>query len=267
MEKFFLNVIQYCMEVIIFLILMFILTKFFKRNKRKPYRLFDLHEYFPQDEVHSLKQIFYLIMMGLCFVDILYTLIFMGSDIVYFALYDILLSLYIASKMDKSSWKNKILVLILIPYASLSYLMFHYNLVGIMGIIHILIFIYFIKKYHDKFREYTTSNSLGFAIILLFLIVFFSFFTTQLFENVNPVDSLAMVSNAFTSNGYAVLGTTILGKVNAIILVWSGYILSGVGTATLTAAILVRYFNNRLREVNDKLETMEELIRQNNGKD
>ena len=46
-----------------------------------------------------------------------------------------------------------------------------------------------------------------------------------------------MVSNAFTSNGYAILGTTPGGKINSVILVWSGYIISGAATATLTAAI------------------------------
>ena len=49
-----------------------------------------------------------------------------------------------------------------------------------------------------------------------------------------------MVSNAFTSNGYAVLGKTPGGILTSIFLVWSGYILSGVGTATLAGAIVHR---------------------------
>ena len=67
-----------------------------------------------------------------------------------------------------------------------------------------------------------------------------------------------MVSNAFTSNGYAVLGTSPIGKLNSLFLVWGGYILSGVGTATLSAALVARHFNK-------KFETLEELIKNNNA--
>ena len=61
-----------------------------------------------------------------------------------------------------------------------------------------------------------------------------------------------MVSNAFTSNGYTVLGTTGLGKADAIFLVWSGFLLSCVGTATLTLGLTVKYYNKRF----DKMEEM-----------
>ena len=128
---------------------------------------------------------------------------------------------------------------------------------GVLDFIHLPVFAYFIKVYYDKFREYTSANGLGIAILLLFVIIFFSFLFTQFTESVNPLDSLVMVSNAFTSNGYAVLGHSIPGKINSVVLVWSGYILSGVGTATLTAGILIRHFNSRFEE-------LEELIKKNN---
>ncbi len=77
-----------------------------------------------------------------------------------------------------------------------------------------------------------------------------------------------MVSNAFTSNGYAILGTTIAGKINALILVWGGYVLSGVGTATLTAAILMKHFNHKFeenerlnKELKESIQNLEELIK------
>ena len=71
-------------------------------------------------------------------------------------------------------------------------------------------------------------------------------------------------SNAFTSNGYAVLGSSIPGKLNSIALVWGGYLLSGVGTATLTAAILINHFNNKIKHYDDKFEELEDLIKQIN---
>ena len=69
-----------------------------------------------------------------------------------------------------------------------------------------------------------------------------------------------MVSNAFTSNGYAILGSSIIGKINEIFLVWSGYLLSGVGTATLTAAILKRHFDIKDKELNDKIDKLDNKI-------
>ena len=95
---------------------------------------------------------------------------------------------------------------------------------------------------------------------ILFVIVFFSFIVTQIVEGVNPLDALVMVSNAFTSNGYAILGTSIPGKLNAIILVWGGYILSGVGTATLTAAILIKHFNHKFKETEEANNELNESI-------
>ena len=108
--------------------------------------------------------------------------------------------------------------------------------------------------YFDKFMEYTDSNGLGVTVILLFSIIFVSFFITQIVENKNPLDALVMVSNAFTSNGYAVLGNSILGKINSLFLVWGGYIISGAGTATLTAAILLKHFNKRVSELEKLIE-------------
>ncbi len=87
-------------------------------------------------------------------------------------------------------------------------------------------------------------------------------------EGVSPIDSIDMVSNAFTSNGYAILGSTTLGKVNSLLLVWSGYILSGVGTATLTVAILTKQFNKRIEKIEEKYEKsnieLKEMLEESN---
>ena len=128
-------------------------------------------------------------------------------------------------------------------------------LVGI-DILHVIAYLYFIKQYYGKFVKYTEDNSLGITIMLLFLMVFISFFVTIIVEDVTPINSLVMVSNAFTSNGYAVLGNTGLGKLNALFLVWAGFILSTVGTATLTVAIVMRH-------VNEKFDHLEDLVKRN----
>lgn len=251
------QILQFLIEIAVFLVLLVIFRFFYNKIRYNSHRLFNPTEYFPEEELHSLRQVFFLIMMGLCFINVLYSLIYVDQDLVYFVIFDILLSLYLATKLDKSSNKNKVLMLLLIPYGSLTYILFGNSLVGIMDLIHVPVFIYFMKQYYDKFIEYTESNGLGIAIILLFSIIFISFLLTQVDENVNALDSLVMVSNAFTSNGFTVLGTSILGKINSLVLVWSGYILSGVGTATLTAAILTRHFNKRFDE-------LEEMIKKNN---
>ena len=79
---------------------------------------------------------------------------------------------------------------------------------------------------------------------------------TMLVENVSPLDALVMVSNAFTSNGYADLGNSSVGKLNSLILVWSGFILSGVATATLAVAIVMKH-------VNEDFDRLEELVKKN----
>ena len=252
--------IMLIIDIVIFFALMVIFKYVYSKLKNNHSRILNPAEYFPEEELHSLRQIFYLIMMGFFFVIILYTLIFINEDLYIVGIIDIIISLYLAVNLDKSSLKNKLLLILIIPYGSLSFMLFGNTFIGILDLIHLPVFIYFIKLYYDKFREYTNSNSLGITIILLFTIVFISFFITQFTEGVNPLDSLVMVSNAFTSNGYAILGNSTVGKINSIILVWGGYLLSGVGTATLASAILIRYFNSRF-------EKLEKMIEENNKKD
>lgn len=261
MEWFYLDIAQYVIEIIIFLILMVVFRFILTWSKKSSFGFLKPQKYFPEEEIHNLKQISYLIMMGFCFIIILYSLVFINSDIIYFVIFDIIISLYLAITLDKSSLKNKILLILLIPYGSLTYILFGNSLIGIMDIIHVPVFIYFIKVYYDKFREYTSSNGLGLSIIILFALIFISFFTTQVFEGVSPLNSLVMVSNAFTSNGYAVLGNSTLGKINSILLVWGGYLLSGVGTATLASAILINHFKSKMEHYDERLDELENLIK------
>ena len=260
MDFVFAPILEFVIVIIIFLVLVDIGTFINNRFKNNPHSLLNSREYLPEEEIHTLKQVFYLAMMSFCFIDLLYSFItFSQYDIIYVAIFDIILSMFIAvTLIDKKSLKGKLLILLLVPYGSLNYLLFdQISLLYLIDLIHIFVLIYFIKIYYYKFREYSESNGLGIAVVLLFVLIFISFLFTQVFEGVNPLDSLVMVSNAFTSNGYAILGDSIMGKLNAIVLVWGGYILSGVGTATLTAALLTKHFNRRFDE-------LEELIRNNN---
>ena len=240
-------IFEFIVERILFMALVAVGSFALNKIRNSDNRYSNPHEFLPESEIHTLKQVFYLIMMSCSFVIVLYS--FMGEDLYYLSLFDIFLSVFIAITLDKSSLGNKVLLVLLVPFGSFSYLLFGYTLVGIIDLIHVPVFIYFIKYYYDKFNYYTKSHGLSLAIILLFTIVFFSFFLTQITEQKNPLDALVMVSNAFTSNGYAVLGKSIPGKLNSLLLVWSGYVISGAATASLTAAILIKHFNKRVENL------------------
>ena len=236
-------------ELVVFTVLMYLGIFLQKRIENSSNRFLNPEEFLPKDELDVLKQLFYLIMMASSFVIIIYTTVFVYNDIWYFVVFDVIISLIFAINLDRSSIKNKILILLFIPYASLAYLLFGLTVVGLVDFVHIVLLIYSIKFYYDNFKRFTEVNSLGLAVILLFIIIFISFFITQFAEHVNPLDSMVMVSNAFTSNGYSVLGRSTPGKINSIFLVWGGYLIASAGTATLTAAVLIRYFNKRLEQL------------------
>ena len=247
-------IFQFSVELIIFIVLTAVGVFILDKIRNSDNRYLNPQEFLPEDEIHTLKQVFYLILMSLCFVTVLYTLISTKSDIPYLSFFDICLSLYIAITLDKSSLKNKILLIIIVPFGSMSYFFFGYTLAGLVDFIHVPVFLYFVKYYYNKFNYYTESNGLSLAILLLFVIILFSFFLTQVTEGKNPLDALVMVSNAFTSNGYAVLGNSIPGKINSLFLVWGGYVISGVATASLTAAILIKHFNKRVEKLERIIE-------------
>jgi hypothetical protein len=164
---------------------------------------------------------------------------------------DIVVSIYLALKMDKDSRKDKVLLFLLIPFGSITALLFGDGIVVLLDLTHIIGYLYFIKVYFRKFIDYTENNGLGVTIILLFAIILVSFLFTILVENVSPMDSMTMVSNAFTSNSFDASGKNIIGKLNSLVLAWSGFILSGVGTATLTVSIVNEYVNRQFAEIKD----------------
>ena len=260
----FLIIYEFVIAILIFGVL-FIAGKFIsKKLKASNSRILNPLEYFPEEEVQTLKQVFYLVMMLIFFVFIIYIIVVRGNDFIGVAVVQLIVSLYIAFTLDYSSLKNKILFFLLIPYEAIALFVFNESLVFLpIYIMHVLVYAYLIKVYFDKFRKYTETNSLGITIILLFSIIFVTFLVTCIAESVDPLSSLVMVSNAFTSNGYAILGSTGVGKLTALILVWSGYTISGVGTATLTVAILSRHYKKRENELNKRLDELESLIKNN----
>lgn len=256
LENWFMSstLLQLFIEIILFLILTLIGVFIVKKKPITGNKYFNLKEYLPEEEIHTLRQVAYLSLMAACFVNVMYTLIYVNTDTIYFALLDITLSLYIAATIDKSTTIRKLFVLLLVPYGALHYLLFGSPLIGLIDLIHVPVFLYFMKYYYDKFDEYTESHSLGIAIILLYTVIFVSFIITSIVEAKTPLDAIVMVSNAFTSNGYSVLGHSTFGKINALILVWSGFLLSGVGTATLAVAIVMKYANDKFDHLEEKVK-------------
>lgn len=252
------TLLQLLVVIIVFLVLTLLGKAIYYKLKDRYGESINMNELLPEEEVHTLIQVFYLILMALCIVNIFYFLTGSEKDMVYFVIFDFALSLYFAVTLDLSSRKNKIVWVLLIPYGSLAYSLFGLSLVIFVDIIHIFVFIYLAKLNLDKFTQYTNSNGLGITIILLFLIIFAGFFITQYAEGVNALDSLVIVSNQFTGNGYAAFGDTVAGKINSLFLAWGGYILSGAGAATLTAALLIRHFRVKFEELKKLIEEGDE---------
>lgn len=251
---------QIVLAIIIFAVIFFIgkvVVKYLINNTTlKNSALFNIREYFPEEEIPALRQVYYLSMILIFTVTMMYILSSWGPETVNIAYIDIILSCFLATKIKPDSLKHKLMLVALVPFGSINFLIFGMTFVNLVDIIHAPMYLYFVKMYYQKFVEYTETNSLGITIILLYSIIFISFIVTMIVEKVSPLNSLVMVSNAFTSNGYSILGSSGWGKINALILVWSGFLLSGVGTATLTVAIVMKH-------VDKEFDRLEKLVKRN----
>ena len=76
----------------------------------KTSRLFNPAEYFPDEELSTIRQIFYLVIIVLIVVDILYSVVGWNQNIIIFSVFDILLSLHFAIHVNPDSSRNKILL-------------------------------------------------------------------------------------------------------------------------------------------------------------
>ena len=227
-------------------------------NRFKKSRLSNPLEYFPSEAVFLLKQVFYLAVIMVIIIICLYLTFDWNEGFYFIYLLDIVVSIYLALKMDKDSRKDKVLLFLLIPFGSITALLFGEGIVVLLDLTHIIGYLYFIKVYFRKFVDYTENNGLGITIILLFAIILISFLFTILVENVSPMDSMTMVSNAFTSNSFDTSGKNIIGKLNSLVLAWSGFILSGVGTATLAVSIVNNYVDRQFSEMKEFVKKKKE---------
>ena len=89
-------------------------------RKHRENRLFNPSEYLPEEEIHTLRQVFFLIVIAMSFTIIIYTLIALSirSFSNYFVFIDILLSLFVCMIIKKETAFEKFVFLSLIPYAS-----------------------------------------------------------------------------------------------------------------------------------------------------
>ncbi|WP_405296259.1 hypothetical protein [Methanobrevibacter sp.] len=224
----------------------------------KDSRILDPREYFPSEELLSLKQVFYLMMILLIVMICLYLTFDWNESLIFIYILDIVVSTYLALDMGKDTLKEKLLLFFLVPFGSLIGIVFGDGIIVLLDIFHIIGYLYFIKVYYRKFVKYTENNGLGITIVLLFVIILVSFLFTIVIEGVSPLDSMTMVSNAFTSNSFDASGNTIIGKINSLVLAWSGFILSGVGTATLAVSIVNRYVTSQFDEMKDLVKKKKE---------
>ena len=211
-------------------------------------------EYFPEEKLASLKQIFYLSMVFIFIIIDLY-LIFNWKDGSFpIFLLDIILSIYLVMSMSTDSLNDKIILFTLIPFGSINGIVFGDSSLIWIDLFHILGYFYFMQVYYRRFVKFTKSMGLGISVLLLFSIVWVSFLVTMLAEGVSPLESITMVSNAFTSNSYEASGNSVVGKLDSLILAWGCFLLSSVGTATLAASIVKK-------QVDQQFDDMENLIK------
>ncbi|WP_432645552.1 hypothetical protein [Methanobrevibacter sp.] len=246
------------------------------KNKIVNHReLQDRDKILPQEELETLQQVFYLIMGALLLLNVLNFLFFENKTQIELVFLDIFVSV-ISCMVIYDKGFNKLVLIGLMPLQTLigmTYLYFGISLnirndvnmfFFVLTLIHVVAGIYFTRYYFKKFLHFTKVKGLGYTAVLLFIILGIAFVFTIFTEGTGVLDSVVMVSNAFTSNGYAILGNSSLGKFTDVVLVWSGYVLSSVGTATLSFALLKRYFDRKINkleeEVKKQSETNEKLI-------
>ena len=81
MDIYGLTIFELIIEIVIFLVLTLIAKFLFKKMKNSSNRYLNPTEFLPEDEVHTLRQVFYLVLMSCFLITIFYTLTFSESDV------------------------------------------------------------------------------------------------------------------------------------------------------------------------------------------
>lgn len=255
---------QIVISLVLFVILCILATQL-KKFMSKHWVSSNLEEFFPLEEILTLKQLYYLVLIlavYFCimnfFINTLYhpntELIMVGSII------DIIFSVYFTVDLYDGSAKSKIITIFLIPLASLSYLLCGKSLLAYWNFIRIPALLYLVVHYYNKFSDHTKKNNLDKLILVWLSIVFFCLIITLIVEDKNPINALAKVSNSFTSNSYVASGKNLGGVLVSTFLGWSGYFISGIGTASLAAAIILRKTGKKFERMEAKQDNFEKTI-------
>lgn len=246
----------------IFLILVymtkFVLKKVKASESLKNSKFANPLEYFPSEPLHYLKQAFYPVMTLVFILICLYLTFDWTQGVTFIFVLDIIISIYLVINRSGESLTDKIILFLLIPFASMTGLVFGTDVFSFLNIFHIIGYIYFIQYYYREFVSYTHSNGLGLSIIVTFSILLVSFLFTIVAEGVSPMDSMTMITNAFTSNSFDATGKTMIGKLNSLILAWGGFILSCVGTATLSVSLVIGYVSREFEDIKDLVKKQKE---------
>ena len=95
------TIVKVITTILIFLILVVIGKIIYKKLKNSDSRLLNPTEYLPEDEVVTLRQVFYLVMMLLFFIFTIYTLIITSDkDIILLAWLEAFVLLYVSVTLD-----------------------------------------------------------------------------------------------------------------------------------------------------------------------
>ena len=229
----------------------FIADKIQSNKEFKNSKFFKIIEYFPSEKISSLKQLFYLIMIFAFIVIALYLIFGWTATSIPIFILDIIISIYLAVNIKVKSSKDIIVLILLIPFGSIAKIAFGDYSTVLYDLLHIIGYVYFIGVYYRKFMKFTENNGLGISIMLLYSIVLVSFLFTMIVEDVSPLDSITMVSNAFTSNSFDAAGKSVVGKLDSLIIAWGGFLLSSVGTATLAVSIVQEYVDRQFDEMEE----------------
>ena len=279
--------------IIIFLAVHFVSKGIYDLLKSYLDKRIDPEHYLPEEEIKNQRQLSYLVIILLCIINLFYILechgfldailSFIGisfnltdvlysqdANFIFFEMMDIILSAYLSLNLDLKKNRDKVLFLLLVPFGcmetfiSILLASTANSLAIFLDVFHMVGIAYFIRFYYRKFMDYSRNHAFGRTVLLFFVLLIFTVILIIITEQVNILDALNMFSNAFVSNGFDVMGTSALGKINEMLIIWGGYILSGVATATLTAAIIVRHFNYKFKEYDDmnkRFDELEEIIK------